>query len=119
MINSVFDEFWKITHLIVAQWRIIVAAAYCVKSLYFSLWNNSPKFKMLSFFESRQHHLLESIAKIAHFYILTLPGGVTLTKFKKKKSFFERWWGENGHNSLNIRVSALKSLALDRESNFG
>ena len=87
MINSVFDEFWKITHLIVAQWRIIVAAAYCVKSLYFSLWNNSPKFKMLSFFESRQHHLLESIAKIAHFYILTLPGGVTLTKFKKKKSF--------------------------------
>ena len=33
--------------LIVAQWRNIVAAAYCVKTLYFSLWRNSPKFKML------------------------------------------------------------------------
>ena len=29
---------------------------------------------MLWFFESRHHDLLESIAKIAHFYILTLPG---------------------------------------------
>ena len=39
MINGVFDEFWKITHLIshltyiMAQWRNIVAAAYCVKTL--------------------------------------------------------------------------------------
>ena len=37
----------------------------------------------------------------------------------KKKSFFERLWGENGHNSLNIKVSALKLLAFDREPNFG
>ena len=37
----------------------------------------------------------------------------------KKKSFFERFWGENGHNSINIKVSALKSLAFDREPNFG
>ena len=38
MINSVFDEFWKspISHLIImAQWRIIVAAAYCVKTYIF------------------------------------------------------------------------------------
>ena len=40
-------------------------------------------------------------------------------KIKKKKSFFERLWGENGHNSINIKVSALKSLAFDREPNFG
>ena len=45
---------------IVAKWRNIVAAACCVKSLYFPQWKNSPKFKMLWFFESRHHHLLES-----------------------------------------------------------
>ena len=37
---------------------------------------------MLHFFESRHHHLLESIANIAHFYILTFPDG----HFDEKKS---------------------------------
>ena len=27
-------------------------------------------------------------------------------------------WGENGHNSINIKVSALKSFAFDREPNI-
>ena len=86
-------------------------------ALYFSLRKNSLKFKMLWFFESGYHHLLESIVKVAHFYILTLPegeggGGVTLTK-KSKKIHFLKVGGENGHNSINIRASALKSLAFD------
>ena len=57
------------------------------KTLYFSLWNNSFKFKMLWFFESRHHYLLESIAKIAHFYILTFPGGHFDEKIKKTITF--------------------------------
>ena len=72
-----------------AEWRITATAACCVKALYFSLWNNSLKFEILWFFESRHHRLIESIAKIAHFYILTLPGGVTLTKKSKKNHFFK------------------------------
>ena len=41
--------------------------------------------------ESRHHHPVESIAKIAHFYNLTIPGGVTLNPQKKtkKKHFFK------------------------------
>ena len=80
---------------------------------------------MLWFFESRHHHLLESIAKIAHFYILTLPGGGggggggILTKKIPQKSLFPRLWGENGHNSINDRASALKLLSFDKEENFG
>ena len=72
-----------------AEWRITATAACCVKALYFSLWNNSLKFEILWFFENRLHRLIESIAKIAHFYILTLPGGVTLTKKSKKNHFFK------------------------------
>ena len=73
-----------------AEWRITAAAACCVKALYFLLWNNSLKFEILWFFESKHHHLVESIAKIAHFCILTLPGGgVTLTKKSKKNHFFK------------------------------
>ena len=94
----------------------------CKKNPYFSLWKHSLKFKMLWFFESRLHHLLKSIAKIAHFYILTLPGegggGVTLTK-NKKKCTFSKVVGEIGHNSINIRASALNPLAFDREQNVG
>ena len=37
----------------------------------------------------------------------------------KQKSRFQRLWGENGHNSIDIRASALKLLAFDREPNFG
>ena len=72
-----------------AEWRITATAACCVKALYFSLWNNSLKFEILWFFESRHHQLIESIAKIAHFCILTVPGGVTLTKKSKKIHFFK------------------------------
>ena len=72
-----------------AEWRITATAACCVKALYFSLWNNSLKFEILWFFESRHHHLIESIAKIAHFCILTVPGGVTFTKKSKKIHFFK------------------------------
>ena len=46
-----------------------------------------PHWKLL--FESRHHHLSESIAKIAHFNILSPPGGVTLTKNSKKIHFFK------------------------------
>ena len=64
-------------------------AACCVKALYFSLWNNSLKFEILWFFESRHHHLIESIAKIAHFCILTVPGGGgSLWRKNKKKITF-------------------------------
>ena len=28
-------------------------------------------------------------------------------------------WEENGHNSINIKVRALKSFAFDIEPNFG
>ena len=72
-----------------AEWRITATAACCVKALYFSLWNNSLKFEILWFFESRHYHLIESIAKIAHFCILTVPGGVTFTKKSKKIHFFK------------------------------
>ena len=34
-------------------------------------------------------------------------------------SIFQRSWGENGHNSINMRASPLKLLAFDREQNFG
>ena len=36
---------------------------------------------------SKYHHLLESIAKIAHFYILTLPGGGGGSLWRKKIHF--------------------------------
>ena len=42
---------------------------------------------MLWFFESRHHHRLESIAKIAHFYIMTLPGGHFDEKIQKNNIF--------------------------------
>ena len=67
-----------------AQWRNIVAAAYCVKIF-------------LHFDSSWGGHFAEKT---------------------KKKSFFERLWGENGHNSINIKPRALKLLAFDRELNF-
>ena len=38
---------------------------------------------------------------------------------EKKKSPFQRLWGENGHKSNNIRASALKLLAFDKEQKFG
>ena len=75
---------------IVDQWRNMAAAARCVKTLYFSLWKNSLKFKMLWFFESKHHHLIESIATIAHFYILTLPGGRGGGAKKSRKIHFSR-----------------------------
>ena len=28
-------------------------------------------------------------------------------------------WEKNGHNSINIKTSALKLIAFDREPNFG
>ena len=59
------------------------------KTLYFSLWMNSLKFKILWFFESRHHHLLESIANITHFYIFDSSWGVILTKKSKKIHFFK------------------------------
>ena len=74
---------------------------------------------MLWFYESRYHHLIESIAKIAHFYILTLPGGGHFDEKIPKKSLIPTLWGENGHNSINNRASALKLLSFDREQNFG
>ena len=74
---------------LIAEWRITATAACCVKTPYFSLWKNSLKFKILWFFESRPHHLSESIAKNANFNILTPPGGVTLTKNSKKIHFFK------------------------------
>ena len=46
----------------------------CKNPIFFTM-KNSIKFKILLSFESRHHHLSESIAKIVHFYILTLPGG--------------------------------------------
>ena len=44
--------------------------------------------------------------------------GGSLCRKNAKKSFFERLWGENGHNSINIKPRALKLLAFDRELNF-
>ena len=38
--------------------------------------------------------------------------------FDEKKSFFKRLLWENGHNSINIKISALKLLAFAREPNF-
>ena len=35
-----------------------------------------------------------------------------------KKITFLDVVGENGHNSINIKVSTLKSLAFDREQNL-
>ena len=111
MINGIFDDFWKFTHLSLTHWGRVThygdGSMLCKNPIFFTM-KEFHKFKMLWFFESIHHHLLESIAKIAHFYILTLPGGVTLTK--KKKSLFQRLWGENGHNSINITASALKLL---------
>ena len=108
-----------------AEWRNMVTAPCCVKTLYFSLWKNSLKFKMLWFFESRHYHLLESIAKIAHFYILTLPGGgggggggVTLAKKIPQKSLFQKLWGENGHDAIDIGASDQNLLAFNREKKF-
>ena len=51
------------------------------------------------FLERRHHCILESIAKIAHFYILTLPwvggwGGHFVNKIQKHH-IFQRLWGEN------------------------
>ena len=67
----------------------MATAACCVKTLYFSPWKNSLKFKMLWFCESRHYHLLQSIAKNAHFLHFVSRRGVTLTK---KKSPFQRFW---------------------------
>ena len=83
------------------------------KNLIIFTMKNSLKFKMLWFFESRYYyHLLESIAKIAHF----IPGGGVggcggwgagghFDKKYFKKSLFQRLWGEYGHNSFNIWAS--------------
>ena len=48
---------------------------------------------------------------------LFLGGGHVDDKIPKK-SLFQKLWGENGHNSINIRASALKLLAFDREQTF-
>ena len=81
------------------------------KNLHFALWKNSLKSKILWFFESRHHHLLESIAKIAHFYILTLPGGSLWRKIIK--NHFSKGCGDKkGHNSIDKRASALKLLSF-------
>ena len=70
---------------------------------------------MLWFFEIRHHDLLESIAKIAHFYILILPGGGGGGHFEEKiqKNHFFKGCGEKTA-IINIKASALKLLA-----NFG
>ena len=42
---------------------------------------------------------------------MTLPGGGGVRHFDEKmlkKSLFRRLWGENGHNSINIKDSALE-----------
>ena len=44
-------------------------------------------------------------------------GGVSLTNKSNKITFLEVV-GENGHNLINIKVSALKLLAFDRAPNF-
>ena len=72
-----------------AEWRITATAACCVKALYFHYELIPSNLRFCDFFESRHHHLIESIAKIAHFCILTVPGGVTLTKKSKKNHFFK------------------------------
>ena len=72
------DQTFVSVYSIVAEWRIMATAACCAKALYFSQWKNSLKCKILWFF-----------AKIAHFYILTLPGGGTLTRNLKKNHFFK------------------------------
>ena len=45
-------------------------------------------------------------------------GGCHFDEKNPKKSLFPRLWGENGHNSINIRAIALKLNAFDREQNF-
>ena len=41
-------------------------------------------------------------------------------KKSKKKSLFQRLWGENGHNSIDIRACAQKNRAeLDFFCNIG
>ena len=37
----------------------------------------------------------------------------------QKSPLFQRLWGENGHNSINIRAGTLKLRAFDRKQNFG
>ena len=39
------------SYLILAQWRNMVAAAYCVKTLYFSICENSPNLTCCNFFK--------------------------------------------------------------------
>ena len=46
-------------------------------------------------------------------------GGGSRWRKNKKISLFHRLWGENDPNSINIRASARKLLAFDREQNFG
>ena len=45
-----FSIAWYLFEPTVAEWRHMVTAACCVKNLYFSLWKNFLKFKMLWFF---------------------------------------------------------------------
>ena len=96
----------------------MVAAAYCVKKPYiFHYERILPNLRCCNFFKV-DIIIFRNPLKNAHFYILTLPVGVTLTN-KSPKNHFWRLCKENGHNSINIKVSALKLLAFDRETNFG
>ena len=88
-----------------AEWRITATAACCVKALYFSLWNNSLKFEILWFFESRHHHLIESIAKIAHFCIFDSSWGGHFDEKIQKNSLFQRLWEKTTITRLIIKLA--------------
>ena len=59
------------------------------------------------------------LQKVRTFTFWLFLGGGGGSLWRKKKSLFQRLWGEKGHNSIDIRDSALKLLAFDREQNFG
>ena len=78
---------------------------------------------MLWFFESK-HHLLESIAKIAHFYIMILLGGggggcYFDEKIPPKNNFFKGCGEKMAITWLILGLAPSKLLALDREQDFG
>ena len=74
----------------------------CKNPIFFTM-KEFPQIQDSVIFESRHLHLLESFAKISHFYILTIPGGGSLWRKLKKKSLFQRLWEENGQNSIDNR----------------
>ena len=89
------------------------------------LWKTTPQVIHYGF----SYNVWHSLEELLFHYTIAFPVQLrcnvnwivrwTLTKKIQKNSILKRLWGENGNNSINIKVSALKSLAFDGEPNFG